>query len=114
MKKSQLKILVKEIIKEIISNDDINSKTEHFSVKFGDPEIGKESAKIILNGSIWFANTFKLSSDYGRLANKWMINAHTGAFDMKFKSPNFGFKTVQELLDYLENWYMTNNQRLTK
>ena len=98
-------IKLRNLLNENILDKD--AKTEHFSVKFGEPDLCKGAGKIFLNGNIWFANTIKLEDNYGpKYGGKWIINAHTGAFKLNFKSPSVGFDTVSDLLNYLEEWYI--------
>ena len=94
-----------DMLEEIISSQYMNAKTEHFSIKWGEPDIVKSAGKILLNGNVWFANALKMPDDYGKYGGKWMINRHTGAFDLGLEPIDSVFNAVQELLDYLENWY---------
>lgn len=110
MKKSQLKQLIREIISELNSEtpDDKNARTEHFWVKFGEPGLSKGAAKIFL-GDEWFANTYRITEGFGGYKQikdgEWVVNAHEGAWRLKYSSPPESFPTVQDLLNHLEEWY---------
>jgi len=90
--------------KELSINEDADteSKTPNFHI-----ETNGNSVKIFLHDE-WFCNSFRLQEGFGHGNMKdgeWVINAHSGAFRLKFKSPAISFPTLQELLNYLENWY---------
>ena len=90
--------------KELSINEDADteSKTPNFHI-----ETNGNSVKIFLHDE-WFCNSFRLQEGfgYGNMKDgEWVINAHIGAFRLKFKSPAISFPTLQELLNYLENWY---------
>ncbi len=94
--------------------DEKGEKTEHFWVKWNEPDIVKNAGKIFL-GDKWFANAVKMNKDYGpKYGNKWVINKHTEAFKLGFESPSIGFDNVQLLLDYLEKWYMSRKPSLNE
>jgi len=89
----------------IDENADINSKTSNFHI-----EPNGTSVKIFLHDE-WFCNSFRLQEGFGynnMRDGEWVINAHTGAFRLKFKSPAISFPSLQELLNYLEEWYSNN------
>jgi hypothetical protein len=82
------------------TSGDISS--EHFTAKFGDPRVGKNTAIIYLNNTEWFANAYR----HPEINNQWIINRHTGAFKKGFPAENISFSTLEDLLKYMENWYI--------
>jgi predicted alpha/beta hydrolase family esterase len=104
------KISNKKIVNEVLSGQDKNAKTEHFWVKFGEPDIVKGAGKIFL-GNEWFANAVQMAADWNpKYAGKWVVNRHTGAFRLKLPPSKGGYySTIQELLNDLETWYIKNH-----
>ena len=82
-----------------------NEKTEHFSVKWNEPDISKVCGKIFL-GNEWFANAIPIKKEWDpKHAGTWVVNAHLGAKRLGFKSGENYYKNIQSLLDALEKWY---------
>ena len=89
-------------------------RTEHFSVKWNEPDIISSAGKIFL-GDKWFANAVPVSKDWNpKYAGKWWINRHEEAFKLDFPSSPIYFEDVQSLLNYLEKWYSTKKSPLNE
>ena len=93
----------KPSLKETNGPHDIDGA--NFKIRFNQDGIGSNAAKVFI-GDEWFANAYQ---PWGE--GDWAINAHTGAMKRHFKSPERLFKTLEELLEYLETWYSTNSVR---
>jgi len=89
-------------------------KSKYFTVFWNIPYVSKGVGVIMLGNEPpkglhdpnWFANMFRWGGE-----GKWIINAHTGAFQHKFSSPNVNFETPEELLTYLDDWWSKNQLR---
>lgn len=100
----ELKRRLQYINKPINENQTPEIKSKHFVVKFGEKELPKYAGKIFF-GDVWFANAVKIENDWIPGHNgEWLINRHAGALQMGLPSVVEYFKTVQELLNYLERW----------
>lgn len=87
-------------VDEVREDGPHNINGEHFKITFGHSDISKLAGKIFL-GNEWFANVYPSSYN----DDEWAINAHTGAFNHKFQSPDYTFTKLEDVLAYLEEWY---------
>jgi len=72
-------------------------------IDFEQPEKPQKYGKIFV-GDAWFANCFTYDSDpcLGALSGKVIFNRHTPALEMELPSPEHGFSTHAEMLEWLE------------
>lgn len=90
-------------------------RSEHFMIKFGTDVVGKNHGIIFLDGK-WFAGTYIIPLEYGQHGGNWVINAHTGAMKSgtDWGTLDKSFKTLEELLEFLENWYKNKFSRINE
>jgi len=90
------------------SNENKNISSKYFTVKFGDLDrVGKNTGAIYL-GDEWFGNTYKMPSDWGDHANRWVFNRHTGAMNRNYPADAPSYPSLENLLKTLDIWYEKN------
>ena len=85
------------------SSERKNISSKNFSIKFGEFSGDNPNGKIYL-GDKWFANVIFVPREYGKYGEKWVINKHTEAFNLKYNY-ELPFDTLEDMLKHLEEWY---------